>query len=66
MSDNAMVRWPHSNLRLWNDAHKAARESLGLQGFVKMGKGEQGQQLLHLTRAKYNLLLGEGGAHGVQ
>ena len=45
---------------------KAAREQLGFQGFVKMGKGEQGQQLLQLTRRKYNLLLGEEGAHEVR
>ena len=68
VSQQTHARYPHSKLRLWNDAQKAARQSLGLQGFVKMGKGEQGQQLLQLTRAKYNryLLLGEGGAHGVQ
>ena len=66
VSQQTLARYPHSKLRLWNDSVKAAREQLGFQGFVKMGKGEQGQQLLQLTRRKYNLLLGEEGTHEVR
>ena len=56
MSHNAMVHYPHSKLMRWNVATKQARELLGYQGFVKMGKGEQGRQLLEVTRSIYNRL----------
>ena len=56
MSHNAMARYPHSKLMRWNVATKQARELLGFQGFVKMGKGEQGRQLLEVTRLTYNRL----------
>ena len=56
MSHNAMVRYPGSKLWRWNVATKQARELLGCQGFVKMGKGEQGRQLLEVTRSIYNRL----------
>ena len=56
MSHNAMARYPHSNLMRWNVATKQARELLGFKGFVNMGKGEQGRQLLEVTRSIYNNL----------
>ena len=56
MSHNAMARYPHSNLMRWNVATKQARERLGFLGFVKMGKGDQGRQLLEVTRSIYNNL----------
>ena len=56
MSHNAMVRYPHSKLMRWNVATKQARELLGFKGFAIMGKGEQGRQLLEVTRSTYNRL----------
>ena len=56
MSHNAMARYPHSKLMRWNVATKQARERLGFHGFVKMGKGDQGRQLLEVTRSIYNNL----------
>ena len=68
VSQASLARYPHSKLKLWNVAMKRAREQLGFQGFVKMGKGEQGRQLLEATRSIRDriLLHGEEGAHGVQ
>ena len=59
-SEEACLRYAGSKLHKWNVAMMYARKRIGCEGFVKMGKGEEGHRLQEYTRAVYEELLKSG------
>ena len=55
-SDSSVRRYEGSRLQLWNQAQAQARAELGIEGFVKMGRGPGGIALLNRIRAIYHAL----------
>ena len=60
-SEQSKARYAGSKFQMWNEACKKARASTGIEGFVALGKGEDGIRLLNATRVFYRLALQEAG-----